>query len=138
MKSIINKLDTYKLLIISISIIYIVFGVLKISLESPIRNLVEASLPFMSNDNFFRLFGIIEVILGVGLLFKKFREYFAIAILLHLLGTMAGIVLSPQILFGNGLIPTLEGEFVAKNIILISAIILIIQNEFRKSGQEVK
>jgi len=134
MKSIINKLDTYKFLIISFSIIYIVFGVLKVSTESPIRNLVEASLSFMSNDSLFRLFGIIEIILGIGLLFKKFRGYFALAILLHLFGTISTVFLAPQILFTSQLTPTLEGEFVAKNIIIIAVVLLIIQKEFGTSS----
>lgn len=134
MKTILSKFDGYKLLIFAISFIYIVFGILKVMLQSPIRDLVEAALPFMNNDLFFQLFGISEIILGAGLLIGSVRKYFAIGILLHLLGTMSTVILAPNVLFTDQLIPTLHGEFVAKNLIILAALLLIIQTEFKKSS----
>jgi len=136
MRSLINKINAYTILVWSIAFTYIIFGLLKVFLSSPIRDLAEAALPFVKSDILFQLFGICEIILGMGLLFKKSRLYFAIGVFIHLLGTFSTILLAPQLLFSAQLIPTLHGEFVAKNLVILAAVLVIIQKEYEIHKKE--
>ncbi len=114
------KINSYKVLYISVSIVYVLFGVLKIFDMSPIKDLVTSALPFMENVLLFSLFGLIEVVIGLMLIFSKTRKLASILLILHILGTLSTFILSPNILLTNQLIPTLHGEFVLKNIIILA------------------
>lgn len=123
------KINSYKVLYISVAIVYVLFGVLKIFDMSPIKDLVTSALPFMENVLLFALFGLIEVVIGLMLIFSKTRKLASILLILHILGTLSTFVLSPSILLTNQLIPTLHGEFVLKNIIILAVGYFIFDKE---------
>lgn len=114
------KVTPYRLLYLALAFIYIVFGALKVLGRSPIEPLVLAMIPLLSTPPFFALFGLGEVFLGIGLLFKQIRRFAALGIIVHMLSTFMTLIMVPSRIFSSETVVTLEGEFVFKNILLIS------------------
>lgn len=124
-----KKVTPYSLLVVSLSFVYILFGALKVIGKSPIQDLVSAMVPFMSNPVWFGLLGIVEVLLGLGLLIKSTRAYAALGIIFHLLFTFGTLLLASDKIFSTATIFTLDGEFVMKNLILIAVAWFVFSKE---------
>jgi len=118
---------------ISLGIVFLWFGLLKVFGVSPVADLVTEVYLFLPRDFFLMILGIWEAIIGIGLLFKITLRLMLALLWLQMAGTFFALVLSPTMFFTNGnlLLLTIEGEFVIKNIVLITASIVI-------GGYEVK
>lgn len=113
----------------TLAFVFILFGILKVLDISPVREIVEESFFIFEHNWAFFMLGLIEVILGIGLLIKKTRKYAAILIIGHLLGTIATAILTPSITFDSQTVVTTHGEFVAKNFVLIAVALGIVRDE---------
>ncbi len=134
MKKLINQKTSYYLLILSLSFVYIVFGILKVIDKSPIKDLVVEALPFMENSFLFALFGLGEIVLGASLIIKKLRLLGSTGIILHLISTFIAIPLAWGMIYDSNTILTLHGEFVAKNLVLVAAAINIANFEVKQKN----
>jgi len=108
-------------------VIFFWFGFLKLFNLSPANPLVEAllesTMPFMTFDTFIVFFGMFECIIGILFLIKG-AERVAIAMLfVHMATTLMPLLLLPQIAWSGFMIPTLEGQYMIKNILIIAAAI---------------
>jgi putative oxidoreductase len=67
--------------------------------------------------------GAVEVIIGTGLLAGRALRTVLALFWLQMLGTFLVLVIQPDVAFqrGNPLLLTVEGEFVVKNLVLLSA-----------------
>jgi uncharacterized membrane protein YkgB len=67
--------------------------------------------------------GAFEIVVGIGLLFKIALRATLAIFAAQMLGTFLVLVLLPEVSFedGNPLLLTVEGEFVIKNLVLLSA-----------------
>ncbi len=123
------------LLRISLGVVYVWFGVLKILGVSPIDGLVASMLPFLPADVAVIGLGSVEVILGGLLIMGLAVPWIAAAQVLHLLGTFAVFVFQPAIVHtGNPFAVTLEGEFIAKNLVLIAALFVVASHTRKRSS----
>lgn len=100
------------------------FGILKIFMESPANPLVEAlqqkTLPFISFQTFIICLGLYEMILGILFLIPHL-ERAAIALLIpHLFTTILPLFLLPNITWQATFVPTLEGQYIIKNVVIIA------------------
>lgn len=115
---------------ISIFIIYFWYGYLKIIDTSPANPLVEAllnkTLPFIEFSQFIIFFGIWEMVIGITFLIPNSTRIAIILLFLHMITTFMPLVLLPSIAWQNFLIPTLEGQYIIKNLVTISLVIFII------------
>ena len=104
---------------VALAIIFIWFGLLKLSGNNPVYEIVHASFPFLADGTGNYVLAIFETLIGFGLLFDLFHKTTHIFLLLHLLGTFGVFVFAPEIAF-DPYFPflTLAGEFVLKNIAL--------------------
>ena len=131
-------MDTYgtELLRISVAVVFIWFGLLKIVERSPVYDLVARTVYWVSPDFFVPFLGVWEVVIGVGLLFRLALRLTLFLFWLQLAGTFLVLVLRPDIAFqyGNPLLLTTEGEFVIKNLVLIAAGLVIGGTVQRKDG----
>lgn len=120
--NILNKIDAIALLRIALGIVFLWFGALKIFGLSPVSYLIESTFLFMG-ENFILILGIVEVLIGLGFLFKKFVRFIFIIFFFQMLGTFSSVIFNPDMFFANWNIfaPTLEGEFLIKNLVLIAA-----------------
>ncbi|MDT4987491.1 MAG: putative oxidoreductase [Micromonosporaceae bacterium] len=111
------------LLRISVGVVFIWFGALKITGATPVAKLVAATVPILPANVFVPALGAFEVVLGLALLIGRHLDLVAVLLVAHLTGTFLVLVMEPNAAFehGNPLMLTMTGEFVIKNIVLIAA-----------------
>lgn len=125
------KFNTNDYLIrIPIFIIFFWFGFLKIVDLSPAQELVQDTvywMPFLSAEMWTYVIGFWEVLIGIFFLFKKTTLIAMLLLLIQMSGTFLPLVILPEITFqdSNPFLPTLEGQYIIKNIIIITAALII-------------
>jgi putative oxidoreductase len=112
---------------VSLAIVFLWFGGLKIAGETPVSELVANTVYWLDPSWFVPLLGVLELIVGVGLLLGRALRLVLALFVLQMLGTFLVLVVQPDIAFqeANPLLLTTEGEFVIKNLVLLSAGLLI-------------
>ncbi len=116
----------HRLLRYSLAIIFIWFGLLKPLGMSPAADLVANTVYWLRPDVFLPILGCWEVAIGVGLLFRPLVRMALFLLFLQLPGTALPLLLLPDVCFSKfpiGL--TLEGQYIIKNLTIISAAIVI-------------
>ena len=118
---------------IALGIVYLWFGALKVMGVTPVYDLIAQTYAFLPTQGFLLILGWWEVAIGVCLLTRHFLRGALALLWLQMAGTFFAVILSPAVftLSGNPLLLTVEGEFVIKNIVLISAGLVI-------GGYEIK
>ena len=111
------------LLRVSLGIVFVWFGILKITGQTPVAQLVADTVFWIDPDWFVPLLGVFEALVGFGLLFGRGLRLVLALFILQMIGTFLVLVVQPDVAFQNGnpLILTTEGEFVVKNLVLLSA-----------------
>jgi uncharacterized membrane protein YkgB len=114
---------SFPLLRVSLGVVFIWFGALKFSAATPVGELVANTLPFLPKAIVVPALGGFEVLLGLGLLVGRWLGLVALLMMGHLAGTFLVLVVEPDVAFQNGnpFLLTMTGEFVVKNVVLITA-----------------
>lgn len=113
----------------AIFIVYFWFGTLKLLGLSPagslVQSLFERTISFISFNPFYVLFAIFEM--SIGLLFlKRGLERLAIFLIgLHLIMIVSPLFLLPHMTWQGFLVPTLEGQYIIKNVLIAAAAIVV-------------
>lgn len=111
---------------ISLAFVYIWFGTLKIFGISPAGELVEKTVFWFKPEIFIPILGICEVIIGVGLLVKRFIPITIVLLILHMAVTFFPVFVVQTLCFDAfPYSPTLMGKYIIKNLILISGALVI-------------
>ncbi|WP_034039929.1 hypothetical protein [Wocania ichthyoenteri] len=128
----ITNINKTRLLTISIGIIYSWFGALKFFPElSPADTLAKKTISFLTIGVLPEMISIltlalIEVIIGFFLIFNFQLKKAIIIAILHLVLTFIPVFFFPDISFSKApFVLTLEGQYIIKNIVIISALLLI-------------
>jgi len=115
----------------ALAVIFIWFGILKPLGLSPAAPLVErtaAWMPLLEPATWLLVIGWWEVVIGVTFLFHP-TVRLAIALLaLQMAGTFMPLVLLPEVTFQDGGLPyapTMEGQYIVKNLLIIAAAMVI-------------
>ena len=111
-----------------LGVVFVWFGALKITGDSPVADLVAATLPWADRDLVLPVLGSIEVLLGLALVAGIALRLVLPALVAHLAGTFLTFVMLPGRMFqdSNPLLLSESGEFVAKNLVLICAGLVLI------------
>lgn len=111
------------LLRVSLGAVFVWFGMLKILDESPVSDLVANTVYWVDPDWFVPALGAFEVTVGVLLLVGRLLRLTVLLFVAQMVGTFLTFFVLPDVTFrdGNPLLLTVEGEFVAKNLVLLSA-----------------
>lgn len=111
-----------------LGVLFVWFGGLKIIGRSPVAGLIAQTLPFGHDSLVLWLLGMAELGLGALLISGVFLRLALLAVGLHLAGTFSTFVMAPALMFSdsNPLLLTADGEFVAKNSVLIAAAMVLI------------
>lgn len=108
-------------------VVFFWFGLLKVLSLSPASNLVQAlfeqTVLFMSFNLFIILFGLLECLIGILFIIKGFERVVIPLLFLHLIATFLPLFLLPQETWTGFLVPTLEGQYIIKNLLIIAAAI---------------
>lgn len=115
------------LLRVTLAVVFIWFGVLKLIGRSPVVELIAQMVYWLPPERFVPWLGLWELVVGVGLLFRVALRLTLLLFWLQMAGTFLVLVLRPDIAFqrGNPLFLTTLGEFVIKNLVLIAAGIVV-------------
>jgi uncharacterized membrane protein YkgB len=115
------------LLRISVGVVFLWFGLLKIFEVSPVSGLVAKTIYWFDPDVVVPALGAVEVFVGLCLLAGRLMRVALPLLVLQMAGTFLVLVILPEIAFrdGNPLLLTVEGEFVVKNLVLFSAGLVI-------------
>ena len=107
---------------ISLGIVFVWFGLLKVIGRSPVAELVAHTVYWLPARVAVPLLGGWEMAVGLGLLFRMVMRLTLLLFWMLLAGTFLVLVLRPEIAFqgGNPMMLTMEGEFVIKNLALIA------------------
>ncbi len=117
----------------SVAVVFIWFGALKIFGHSPVGYIIGDTYRFMPFRQFMLALGIWEVLVGIGLATKLFLRVTLALFWLQMFGTLCAVIFNPDLFFtgGNPLLLTVEGEFLIKNLTLITAGMVIGGHEVR-------
>lgn len=111
---------------LSLGIIFIWFGGLKLTGLSPANELVARTVYWFSPDVFIPILGWWEILIGVFLLYRPLIRLAILLLLVQMPGTMLPLFLLPEVCFNHfpwG--PTIEGQYIIKNLVLVSAAVVI-------------
>ena len=115
----------------SLGVIFIWFGILKplgISAAAPLVLRTVSWMPLLSPEGWLVVIGWWEVAIGVLFLFQPTLRIAIALLALQMAGTLMPLVLLPEVTWQPGRIPfgpTLEGQYIIKNLLIISAALTI-------------
>jgi len=113
--------------------VFLWFGALKIFGNSPVASLIRETYTFVPVSLFILVLGVWEMVIGIGIILKRALRCVLILLCVHLVGTFTAMWLKPSLFFVQGFpfCLTGDGEFVMKNVVLITAALVI-------AGHQVK
>ena len=115
---------------ISFAVIFIWFGILKplgVSAAIPLVQSTVSWMPFFQTGTWVAIIGWWEVIIGVTFLFKSTSRIAIGLLFIQMGGTFLPLVILPEITFQSGhiLLPTIEGQYIIKNLMIISGALAV-------------
>jgi uncharacterized membrane protein YkgB len=121
-----------RLLRISIGIVFFWFGFLKffpgLSPAEAIagKTISTLTVGIVSEQAGLMILAIWECLIGIGLLVKRYLRIVILLLIVQMAGTLTPLFLFPHDIFTKiPYAPTLEGQYILKNIVLMSAAIVI-------------
>lgn len=119
---------------ISIAVIFIWFGMLKVTGHNPVTDLVAFSMfPSLGSGLGLIGLGVAEVMIGVLILTNRLLVLTYGLLVAHLLGTFSTFIFGWHVVFVPAFpVLSLSGEFVVKNITLIIAGMVVLIHEERR------
>jgi uncharacterized membrane protein YkgB len=109
---------------LAVFIIYFYFGMLKLLGDSPAtplaRAFVDKTLGAAHFHTAFIALAVFECVIGVLFLFPKLTRVVIPLLLLHMIIVCSPLFLVPHLAFTRPFVPTLEGQYIIKNIAIIA------------------
>jgi uncharacterized membrane protein YkgB len=117
---------------VALGIVFLWFGVLKfLPTPTPIDALAERTLGIITfhwfrPESCLHVLATWECLIGLGLLFARFLRLTLILLFLQMPGTFLPLILLPDVTWVHfPVFPTFEGQYIIKNIVLISAALIV-------------
>ncbi len=106
-------------------VVFFWFGALKVLGLSPasglVQSLFEQTIPFISFSTFLVLFGLFECLIGILFLIKGMERIVIPLLLIHMITTFGPLVYLPQDSWQSFMVPTLAGQYIIKNLVIVAA-----------------
>jgi len=110
----------------SLGIIFIWFGALKPLGLSPAQALITKTVYWFDPALFIPILGWWEMLIGICLLIRPLIRLGILLLFLQMSGTVLPLFILPEVCFKQiPFVLTLEGQYIIKNLILISAAIVV-------------
>ena len=113
-------------------VVFFWFGTLKVLGLSPAGPLVESlynqTINFMSFDAFYLGFGLFEMLIGLLFLVKGAERIVLPLLGLHMFSTIMPLFLLPEATWSGFMVPTMEGQYIIKNLVIIACAMGIAAN----------
>jgi uncharacterized membrane protein YkgB len=114
---------------LALAIVFIWFGALKFWFISPaddlVRQLLAVSMPFIPFGPFLLFLAAYEVAIGILFLIPRLERWAVGLLLPQMFATFGPLVLLPQLTWAGWLQPTLIGQYIIKNIIIVALALLL-------------
>jgi uncharacterized membrane protein YkgB len=114
---------------LAIFTVYFWFGALKLINLSPAGPLVQSlfvkTISFMPFSTFYMLFAVFEMAIGIIFLIRGLERFAILLLCIHIATTIMPLFLLPQATWQSFLVPTLEGQYIIKNILIVAAAVTI-------------
>lgn len=111
----------------AIFVIFFWFGLLKVLGFSPaeglVRDLLHTTMPFMEPTTFIICFGLFEMLIGIMFLIKGLEREVIPLLAFHMFATFMPLILLPSVTWTRAFVPTLEGQYIIKNLVIITTAI---------------
>lgn len=105
-------------------VVFFWFGFLKIIGQSPASGLVQdlfnRTMPIMDFNTFIVLFGAFECVIGIMFAIRGLERVVMPLLFFHMMTTFMPLVFLPSETWSGFLIPTLEGQYIIKNLVIIA------------------
>lgn len=112
---------------IAIFIVFFWFGLLKLIGLSPADTLalalVERTIGFTYFDTLFIVLSLIECVIGILFLFPKMTRIVIPLLIAHMALVCSPLILLPDLIWQAPFTPTLEGQYIIKNAVIIAVAI---------------
>jgi uncharacterized membrane protein YkgB len=109
---------------IALFVIFFWFGILKVFALSPanplVSDLLAHTLPFITPDTFLIFFGLFECLIGITFLIRGFERLSIALLFFHMITTFGPLVLLPSVAWSAPFVPTLEGQYIIKNLVIMA------------------
>jgi uncharacterized membrane protein YkgB len=109
---------------VALFVVFFWFGILKVLGFSPaeglVKNLLAQTVPFMDPQTFVVCFGIFEMIIGVLFLIRGMERVVIPLLAFHMVTTFLPLVLLTSVTWLYPFVPTLEGQYIIKNLLIIA------------------
>ena len=121
---------------LSLFVIYFWFGLLKVIGQSPASPMVQslfsktlAHMPMltMSPSLFVWIFGFFEIIIGILFFIPGWEKTALVLFFIHIITTALPLFILHGEIWSHLFVPTLEGQYIIKNIALITCALVIAQ-----------
>lgn len=111
---------------LSLAIVFVWFGALKVAGVSPASDLVARTVYWVDPGWFIPVLGVWEALIGLFMLWRPLIRASIALLALQMPGTFLPLILLPDICFVHiPWAPTLEGQYIIKNLVLISAAMVV-------------
>ncbi len=105
-------------------VVFFWFGILKVVGLSPASPLVQAlferTIHFMPFNVFLVVFGLFEMLIGILFVIRGAERIVLPLLALHMITTFMPLVLVTGATWQRAFVPTLEGQYIIKNLVLIA------------------
>ncbi|MEF8774127.1 MAG: hypothetical protein V5A23_09840 [Halobacteriales archaeon] len=111
---------------VSLGVVFVWFGALKVLGVSPAGELVARTVYFFPPEVFVPMLGVWEVLIGVTFLYRPLIRVGILLLFLQMPGTFLPVVLLPDVVFAT--FPhalTVEGQYIVKNLVIIGAALVV-------------
>jgi len=112
---------------VAIFLVYFWFGILKIFNLSPAGPLAQALIDRTIGHQYFNslyvVLAVFECIIGILFLFPKLTRIVSPLLFLHMIIVCSPLLLVPDIAWAAPFVPTLEGQYIIKNGVIIAVAI---------------
>ena len=106
-------------------VVFFYFGLLKVIGLSPatelVQELFQQTISFMSFDTFIIFFGLFECLIGILFVIHGFERVVIPLLFLHMVVTFMPLFILPEVTWSEFLVPTLEGQYIIKNVLILAA-----------------
>lgn len=117
---------------IALFVVFFWFGLLKVIGLSPasgvVERLFESTIPFMSFSTFIIIFGLFECLIGILFLIRGMERIVIPLLFIHMVTTFGPLIFLPSETWQSFLVPTLEGQYIIKNLAIIAAGVVVAAN----------
>jgi uncharacterized membrane protein YkgB len=112
---------------IALFVVFFWFGILKVIGLSPagslVHSLFDQTIHFMSFDTFYLLFALFECLIGILFLIPGAERVVLPLLLFHMVTTFLPLIYLSGATWQRSFVPTLEGQYIIKNLVIIAAAI---------------